>query len=225
MADDPDINALVEGLIEEGSGPITKAGLAGELPQDVLDACQDCTGALRDLIAAGRQLEADRAELTRRRDLLPADGYERLWREAHADAKAKADQGQRDAERAYKRLEASLQDATLPAIPAGREALARDEAALALSVGNPEAEPLDLAGFGNAEAVAALLSPWGKTLLRARGVRNPDKLLAEVRKLTVARAIGRGDTAAARALRDSLGALGAAKGSAGSTVRDLTRPK
>jgi len=177
------------------------------------------TGAVRDAIGAGRQLEADRADLLRRRDLLPTDGYTRLWNEAHRDAKLKLDEAQGAANRAYSRLETALQDATLPKFDPSREQLARDECALALSNGNPEAGALEFASRGNDEAVAALLSPWGKTLLRSRGVQNPEPVLRDVRKIAVGRALDRGETPAAKALKEHFPALGAAKGSAGSQVR------
>lgn len=74
---------------------------------------------------------------------------------------------------------------------------------------------------GNEEAVAALLSPWGKTLLSARGVRDPERVQADARKVAVASALKRGDTPAARALGDHFGNLGVVKGTAGDVVRRL----
>lgn len=218
---EPNVTDLVAGLIDQHGGAIVKAGLTGELPQDVLDAAQDLTGALRDAIAAGSQIESDFADLNRRRDLIPRDGYDRLIRDAQRDAAEKVKTAQSAAERSYKQLQASLEEAALPQFKPEREQLARDEAALALSAGNPELAATHLALYGNREAVAAMLSPWGKTLLLARGVRDPDRVLKEARKLAVVRAKDEGDSPAAIALRDHLSGLGAAKGSAGSKARDL----
>lgn len=71
MAADPSTTEIVQGILDEHGGAIVSAAAKGELPQAVLDAAQDFTGAIRDVIGAGTQLEADRAELTRKHDLLP----------------------------------------------------------------------------------------------------------------------------------------------------------
>ena len=218
---DVDVAGMVEGYVNEHGGAIVRAGLAGQLPQDVLDAAQDFQGALGDQIEAGRQLERDRAELARKKDLLPVDGYQRLWGEAHADAKGKTKDAERAAEHAFKRLETALEDAALPRFDASREALARDEAALAVSNGDPAMAARDLALRGNDEALAALLSPWGLTLLRSRGAADPEQALADVRKIAVQRALERQETVAAKALKTHLGPLSAAKGTASSQVRTL----
>lgn len=222
MAIDVDPSAPVEALLREHGDAIVSAGIRGELPQYALDAAQDLTGALSDALAAGRQLEQDRHELTQRKDLLPEDGYRRLWGEAHVDAKRKTQEAELVVERAYTRLQVALEDAALPTFAPGREQLARDEAALALSgSGNPETLARQLAMDGNEEALAALVSPWGRTLLASRGVENPKQTMREVRSIAVARALDHGETTAALALRDHFPALGVVKGSAGNATRML----
>ena len=218
--DPPTATDMAEQFIHEHGGAIVKAGLKGDLPQDALDAAQDLTGALGDVIGAGKQLENDRAELARRRDLLPVDGYSRLLNEANEEAITKTREAESAANRAYARLETTLEDATLPRFNPAREQLARDEAALALSNGNPESAALQFARHGNDEAVADALALGEDVAALSRRATNPERLMADARKIAVDRA-KQGDTVAARALREHCPKLGAAKGSAGSTVRRL----
>lgn len=218
---DPDIDEIIEGYLATSGGAIVKAGLDGDLPQDVLDAAQDLLDACQDQIAAGRQLRRDLDDLNRRRDLIPRDGYQRLVADAKRDARSKVDDADTAAKRALTRLEESLFEAALPKFQPEREQLARDECALALSNGDPQAAALGLADHGNDEALAALLSPWGRTLLEARGVRNVDRMLADVRTVVRGRIIARADTPAAVVLRDHLSDLATAKGQAGYSVRQL----
>lgn len=218
---DPTVTDVVTDIVDTHGGAIVKAGLNGALPQAALDAAQDLRDALRANMAAGQQLGDDLAELTRRKDLLPVDGHARLVADAKRDAIAKTAEAENATERAYSRLETALEDAALPTFEPAREQLARDEAALALSGGAPESAALQFALHGNAEAIAALLSPWGATLLRSRGVENVDRTLAEVRRVAVDRAVSNDDNAAARAIRDHLPKLAAAKGAAGTKTRQL----
>jgi hypothetical protein len=224
---DPDVTVTqaVENVLANDVGPIIAAGEKGEISQAAFDAAQDYRGAVQDMLVADRGLEADLAELEARRDLIPADGYKRLTAKALADAKAKLSTAQTAADLSYKALEQALTDEALPKFEPAREQLARDEAALALSTGGQNAEnaALTFASQGNPEAVAALLSPWGTTLLRARGVRNPERVQREVRRIAAQTATARSDSTAARLLREHYYGAGAAKGAAGSTVRRITR--
>jgi hypothetical protein len=213
----------VAGIVDDHLRPIVEAARGGDLPREVGDAAEDLQGALHEQLAIGRQLAADRAELDAKRDLLPPDGAARLWRDASQDAHARTLKAGRAADRAHQALEDALTAAALPTFDPRREGLARDECALAISGADPQGEALSLAERGNDEALAALLSPWGRTLLRSRGVDNPEPLLRDVRKVAVARARARGDNPAAQALKDHMSALAAARGSAGSQTRHLLR--
>jgi hypothetical protein len=219
----PTVSEVVENVLNEGTGPIIKAGMRGEISRETLDAAQDFKGIYQDALATGRQLEADLADLHGKKDLLPAAGFERLARDARAEADTKVRALDGDGRRAYERMKSGLEADTLPRFDPSREQLARDEAALALSgPGDPSSLARDLALNGTEESVAALLSPWGATLLRARGVERPDAVLKSVRDVAVQRAIGEGRTTAAQLLR-GLGKLGAVMGSAGSETRSLVR--
>ncbi len=217
----PDVETVVGNIINQDGGPIVRAGLDGKVSQATLDAAQDCMGALHEMIETGRQLERDLAELERRRDLIPVDGYHRLVGEAKKDARDKLTTAQAVADRSYQALEESLFEDALPRFAPEREQLARDEAHLAVSHGDPHEAAVDLAMNGNDEAFAALLSPWGKTLLKARGVRDVDKVLRDVRRVARGRIAARMDTTAAKLLQDHYGGLGAAVGSAGTKARNL----
>ena len=109
----------------------------------------------------------------------------------------------------------------LPRLDERREQLARDEAALALSAGDPAQAALRLAERGADEPLGALLSPWGRTLLAARGVDDIDGTLRDVRAIAVQRAAQRSDSPAAIALREHVGKLGIVKGTGGNVIRKL----
>ncbi|HET6683621.1 MAG TPA: hypothetical protein VFG75_07980, partial [Gaiella sp.] len=154
-------------------------------------------GAVRDGLAASRQLASDLADLERRRDLLPADGYERLVRDAKRDAEAKSSEAQQAAKRAYEQLEQSLLADAMPKLDPAREQLARDECHLAFTgSAQPETAALNVAAEGSDEVLAVLLTGWGRTLLAARGVRNVDDLLRRVRETAHHRVLARADTPA-----------------------------
>lgn len=209
-------------LKEEGSALKLKSD---ELPGDVRDAFADYSTAVVDLVGAGRQLEADRAELAARHDLIPHQGYRRLTAKATDDARTKLAESGRAADKAYKRLEATLADAAMPKLSESREALARDEARVALDGQDLEVAALDLATNGTREAVGALTSPWGSTYLQSRGVKNLEGLLGEVRRLAGAVASERGETARERVAGSALAklrGLGAAGGTARAYVHHLT---
>ena len=215
------VTPIIESLIDAHGGAIISAGLRGDLPNDVLDSASDLVAALRDQVAIGRQIEADRGELNAKRDLLPGAGFDRLWREAHEDARDKTVAAETAAERTYARLEAALQRSLLPEFSPGREQFARDEAALALSSGDPEYAVRNLALYGGDEPIGALFSPWGQTLLRAHGIENADTILKEARAIVVRRKSA-SDSPAAEAIRHHLGPLAAAKGSASNLARSFT---
>jgi hypothetical protein len=216
---EPNLPEIVENILAEDAGPIIQAGVNGEVPQEVLDAVQDFTSAWTDTIAVGRAFQAELDEIAARRDLIPAAGVARLRNEARESALSKTRELDHEGRRAYERLRVELENAALPRFNPAREQLARDEAMLALSAGSPA----DLALNGTDEAIAALLSPWGKTALRARGVRDVDRVLADVRRTAVARAVDRGETPAARLLKTNHRKLSAVMGSAAHQTKQLAR--
>ena len=81
----------------------------------------------------------------------------------------------------------------------------------------------ELAQHGSREALAAALTPFGRSLLIARGVtgRDLEETLETVRRYGAATAIERGETPReilSSSILGQLDALGAAKGAAGSFV-------
>lgn len=215
------IAPIVERMIRDDGGPIIAAGHAGEISQPALDAVQDLVGAARDALEAGRQLDSDLRDLERRRDLLPPDGFGRLVRDAKRVAAEAADEAQHAMDGALRRLEAALVEDALPRVDPAREGIARDEAMMTLSSGDAATTAMQIAQTGSDEALAALLSPWGRAALAARGVHNVDATLRDVHKVARARVVERGDTTAARLLRRHLAGLAAVAGQAGSRVREL----
>lgn len=217
------VSEAVERVLDAHSRPLLEAGERGSIPREARDAAKDFAGAYREVLEIGRQLARDLAELRQKQDLLPAEALGRLEREAKEAADLRRRAAERDGQRAYARLRLTLEDTLLPALAPRRERLARDEAALALSGGGDPAQAArQLAQHGSAEALAALLSGWGETLLRARGVENPTALRAELRKLAVERALRESpDAPAAELLREHVGRLGAVIGSASSEIRRL----
>jgi hypothetical protein len=197
------------------------------LPQQVRDAHDDYTTAIGDIISTGRQLKTDLDELEAKRDLIPQNGADRLRLEAKNDAGRKYQEADRRAEQSLDRLRDSLLDAALPKLDPKREQLARDE--LQVALGNAQGPgaagaAATLATHGSREAVAALFSPFGRTLLASRGVKGPElnRLFDDLRRIAATAAIEHattpGEILAGRALR-KVNALGAARGAAGSYVR------
>jgi hypothetical protein len=211
---------LAEQVLNDASRELALG--SADMTQGVRDAAGDYRSAVSDVLAAGRQAAADLRELGQKRDLLPAQGAERLRNEAIAEASERSADADRRAARAYAKLEAELQAAALPKLNPAREQLARDE--LREALGDAQGaraitQALDVVRGGSYEAAAALFTTYGSTLLKARGVANPEADLAPVRKVAAAEATSRGKTPGeliAGAAYGRLGKLGAARGAAGS---------
>lgn len=198
-----------------------------DLPLEVHNAVADAVSPIKDTIDVGRLYESQRADILKDADLRPAAGTQRLLREAKARAEAIATQADRDGERAIEVLRERLTDAAQPTMDWSRESLARQELLIAFEGAKgagAESVARKIAMYGSREAAAALITPFGRTLLAARGVKNLDSIFREVRDLNVAAAPGRAATnrelIAAKALT-GLAGLGAAKGAAGSYVLSL----
>ena len=71
--DPPTSSEIAASLLAEHGGAIVALLRGADLPE-AFDAAQDTVGALSDLLAPGAQLEADLADLERRRDLLRPTG-------------------------------------------------------------------------------------------------------------------------------------------------------
>lgn len=221
---DTDFGELAENVYSKVSSELALS--APELGQAVHDAAGDFRAAFSDVIASGRKLEADAAELRKKRDLLPAAGFQRLKGEAINSAAELSAEADRRAGRAIETLRERLTDAAQPRLDPARESLARQELALALgeATGDHAAgRAITLAQTGSRECVAVINSDFGATLLQARGVtgRTFGETRATVRKLAARMALEKSanvEEILASKVLERVDALGAAKGAAGSYV-------
>lgn len=225
----PDLATITENILAESA----EMGLASDvLPAEVRAAASDFARAIRDKVSAADQLGLDLNELHAKRDLLPEHGANRLRREALADAEAKVADAERRQAEAMKTLRAGLLDAASPQIDKAREALARQE--LEVAIGNAEggaarSRAVSIAENGSNEAIAAMLSPFGTTLLQARGVtgRDLEEVLHSAKVIARSKVTERGGTArqlvAAKA-STRLDRLASANSAAGSYFHSIARP-
>jgi hypothetical protein len=211
------------GLVERVLNDVAPVLSAASLGQASRDAFRDATTAVRDVVAAGDQLDRDLAELDAKRDLLPQAGYSRLRREAEAEGRAREAEADARWRRSVAALRESLEQDAMPTFSPERESLARQE--LTMLVGDAQgqsaaAAALTVARSASREALAVLLrSPFGRSLLEARGLRGRelDEVLASARTVAAERALEEGaserERAAAAALR-RLGEFASARGAA-----------
>jgi hypothetical protein len=194
-----------------------------QLGQAVNDNARDIRAAIADAVAIPRKLEADIAELNKKRDLLPVAGAKRLRGELIAGAVARGKEVDRTIATTIEATRENLVTGALPRVAQDREALARDELRVAFgnSTGDAAAATaIALAQSGNREIVAALSTSFGRTLLESRGLAGRDlaETFATMRKVAAASALKHstdvGEVLAAKALQ-KLDALGAARGAAG----------
>jgi len=186
----------------------------------VAEAFGDFRKQIAEITDAGSQLRKDYAELESKRDLLPGAGFQRLRRLATEDAAVRGRDADGAARQALDRIRGELTTASLPKVPADREALARQELSEALGPKPTLERIVNLAANGSRESIAALFSPFGRTILESRGVPGTDyvEALDAARQVAAATAVDRGETEterAASALLDNVGTLGAALGAAG----------
>jgi hypothetical protein len=204
---------------------VKELGLGSDLYSPAVhDAAADYKAAVDETVAAGRQLEADAAELYSKRDLIPEACYRRLQREMIAEAEERASGADLRTGAALERLRAAIDQDALPRLDPSREALARQE--LSLAVGEAQGSAamsrvVTLAERGSREAAAALFSQFGSSLLEARGLTGRDhaEALQAARDVAAGVAAERGETATeilAGQARQSVGKLGAVKSAAGS---------
>jgi hypothetical protein len=205
--------------------PFISAGQRGQISKRAFELVQDIEGSAFDSIANARKLQKDLAEIEagvktgrltgEQARLLAMNAREEARRfEAHAYAERIRD---------YEGLAEDLYAELVPTLEPSRESFAREELQLAFgpSERNPEGRALWLATNANDEVVAALLSPYGKTLLQSRGVKAPERILREVRKTVAMRRASKLDTPAAYLLKNHYGGLSAVIGGAGSATRRL----
>jgi hypothetical protein len=150
---------------------------------------EDHRAAVEDILSAGAELERQLAEVERDRDLYNPQGVQRLRRERIDLAEqAVAEAGHR-AERALAELRVNLGEAVIPRVPTEREHLARQELAMLLDARGQSlvSTALAVANGESREALAALLSPFGRALLMARGVTGIDleQVMRSVRTIAV----------------------------------------
>lgn len=223
-ADETDFAELAESVLAKTTRELALS--APELGQGVHDAASDFRAAFSDVIASGRKLEGDVGELRKKRDLLPIAGYQRLKSEAINSAASFSAEADRRAAAAIETLRERLIDVAQPKVEPGREALARQELALALgeAQGNQAVgRAVILAQSGSREAVGVLGGPFGRTLLESRGVSGRDlaEAFSTIRKVAAHSAAAKSanveEILAAKSL-ERVDALGACRGAAGSFV-------
>jgi hypothetical protein len=141
--------------------------------------------SVRAMAETTRSYQRDKAQLTKRRDTMLPEGYERLQRELRAKAQSDRSSAQTVAQQALRRIEAELERQALPQVSPGREELARGELQVALSGGDPSLRAIDIASNGSREVAATLLTSFGTELLKSRGVQNPDRVQREARRAAI----------------------------------------
>lgn len=177
---------LAAGALRDGLARIN----TNEHPAYVSTLVGTFTGAINEAHQAAVQLTADRAELRAKADLIPPAGAARIEREAQAEAEAKGKDSLNRARTATENLRrAALLDA-LPQPAPEREQLGRSELSEILGTGSPEQimeRVHRVAERGSRDAVAALLSPYGRAILETRGLVGSDLegAIASARKVVV----------------------------------------
>lgn len=196
---------------------------APELGELVHDVARDIGAAVSDAVTAPRNLDATMAKLRGQRHMIPRAGYELERQKAIDNATALSAQADRQLAAAIEVGREALIARAQPRLAQNREALARQELTLSLGEATGDgaaSRAILLAQSGSRECVAALNSPFGETLLQARGVTGQTftETRSAVRKLAARAALEKGEDPgeimAARAL-ERLDALGACRGAAG----------
>jgi hypothetical protein len=169
--------------------------LAGEgiVTPAVSEAYKEYAASVSGLIKAGDNYKAVKHEVNTRPMIAPSE-REALQREARKTAEEQRSRLVDEGQRALKKLEAALTETATPKLDLKREQAARQELELAISGARPEAAAVGLATNGSREALGALFTSYGKTLLTARGVEDPDRVLKDARAAAVAVAGERGGT-------------------------------
>ena len=194
-AESQQVRDVTDSLINEARAELTSA----DLPANVVSSYADFANAVQTANGAGDQFASDMADLAEKRVLLPPAGHAHLASAALNDATETSGSAYRDAQRAHASLLDALTTAALPALDSSREALARQEAETALSRADKNTvvnQAVRLAGGASREAAAALLSPWGRTLLESRGVEGGDleRAFSEIRQAAAQAASNHGTT-------------------------------
>lgn len=184
------------------SKALTASRLAdGEVPPAAVDAYGDAQEAVLAITSAAMQLEEKKADLAKKRDLLPKEGAARLRREANQEAQAVAGEATQAFTKAMGQVEDALLQSALPTLKSdNREALARQELEVALGDAqgaDAASRLLGVAKSGSAEAQAVLGTPFARTALIARSVPNVDEKLRSARTV-VAETSGSPEAVSAR---------------------------
>jgi hypothetical protein len=220
LPNEPDTAQIARDVL---TGATQDLGLkAQDMASPVREAAGDYAQAIGDVLGAVDQLADDLAELDAKADLLPAQGVRRLRRESVEEAQRVYMEADRRAGRALDAIHDALTDAALPKAPAvEREALARGELDMALSGPGAMVEKVaDIAAHGSREVVATLLSSYGRTALKARGMNGAelDEALQTARTLAAHAGLDYGlepgEILASMALK-KLPRLAAARGASG----------
>lgn len=150
---------------------------ANEHPNYVREIVGALNGHLHGALAVGDQYTSDRAELAAKGDLIPPAGAARLAGEALTEAERNGKNELNAARQDVATLRrAALLDA-LPKVDPAREGLGRDELSMLIGTGSPAQIMTNVhrvAEHGSRDAVAALLSPFGRSLLETRGLVGAD---------------------------------------------------
>jgi hypothetical protein len=157
-------------------------------------AHDDYARAIRNMVEAGDSFKALQADMAERGHRMPRSGVEHELRVGREKAESDRLVASAHAKRSLAALKNELESSALPKIDPSREALARQELAVALSAGDPAVEALRVAATGSEAAAVLVGSSYGETLLRSKGVGDPARVIAEARATATAAAPTNGAT-------------------------------
>jgi hypothetical protein len=215
MTEPRPISTIIREILAEF--PFEKLATEGAVSPATAEASREFKSLVAAQIENGEGYASKRAELREQAHLIPASGLQLEEQKARREAEDRGHNLTFETKRAFAKLETSLIEDALPKIDPARESLGRQELDIALGDGQPDAAALKLAGSGSREATAALLSPYGKTKLRALGVGDVDRVLSDAKK--AAAAAGSGTTARERISGELVQKLSTVQGVAGSDLR------
>lgn len=198
----------------------------GEAPIEAVDSYRDASANVQAIQRVATDLDAKLAKLDEERPLMTITAHKHYREQAIEAAKTQVEVAQRSFSQAQEAAEAHLLDSALPKLSSdSREALARQELEVAIgdASGNAvAARVLGIAKTGSPEVQAALGTPYARTLLIARGTEGVDRILREA-QVVVAETGTTPEAVKARAARERLDDLGAARTAALSAFRHASR--
>jgi len=216
----PDPSEIALNLL--GEPKVRELAAQGTVTPQVVEAFEEYSSAIRGHKAAADEYVAIRDELNSRANQIQPQGLRDLQQQARQNYESASREYTHQAKRAFAKYEGALADQAIPRLTPERESAARRELDVVLSGGNPESAGRKLAIGGSHEALAVLVSTsYGRASLEARGVPDPDRVIAETKKTVASLAGEHGSTPRqliAGKLLKSASRLAAAQGSIGANA-------